>query len=284
MTKIARRSGPLTTKDAVEKVQGRFGSVEELAAALIEHCPGYLEGEVGLTEAAKALDLPPPVLGKVISNGDFNTALDRLAAFQEYSYQHRRAAMGNLSRVATDPEKTVMTRSGEPAKVDRDADEMIKADSHLRKVQGRPLESGGGGTSLGLQVVFGGTGDAQTVTITGGEVKDGEAEQPYTPNRRGDPPPEGARRFYREERPGDEGHDPRLPREFDFERDPDTDETEIGPMATGEAVGEPTRRDPLDEDDMIEVPPGAGSAPGRKFPKLPSQKRMEEEREKQGKP
>lgn len=211
-----REMAPKRTRTALEPVEDLYGSIEEFAATVMDVCPGYVEGDYGASEAAQALELPLSAFMRAIREPAFNKVLDQLAAYSEYSFRERKVAMRNLASIARSRKKTVMTRSGEPAEVDRDADEMIKADSHLRKIQGQPLEGerrqGGGG----ITIIFGGQDgqSLQEVTIdveanepsdegqaddAGEEVSDG-----YRGSKMGDLPPPGARRFYGDDSDGSE--------------------------------------------------------------------------------
>lgn len=219
---------PRTTQEALEAVDARFGGLDELAITMIDRCPDYLEGEIGLAEAATRLNVPFIELSAAVSAPDFNKALDRLASYSEYSFGKRRVVMRNLTSIATTMQKTTMSRSGKAVLVDREADEIIKADMHLRKLQGRPVDEPRKDAGIGIQIVFGGTGDADDRTVDvkvvdgeegdeGGKVK---AATPYVPNRAGSLPPADARKHYRGENPS-EGRDSdgSLRPELDFTRE-----------------------------------------------------------------
>lgn len=220
--------------DPLEAIEARYGSLEEFAVAVIDNVPEVLEQGANLSEAAVDLGVPFTALTRAMSHPDFHKMLDRLASFGEYSFAKRRVAMGNLATIATTMQKTTMSRSGQPVLVDREADEIIKADSHLRKVQGQPVDEKKQSVDLGIQIVFGGASEGESIDV---EVRDGDEEEgpeAYRGNRRGALPPEGARRFYRDEQ---EPRDPdkRLRPEFDFDRE----ETE-GPKGTGSVAAAAT--------------------------------------------
>lgn len=253
---------------ALEAVEARYGGVEDLAIAIFEVCPAFLglDGdEMSLPEAAKALNLPVEAVGAAVSHPEFNRTLDRLAAYGEYDFGKRRVAMRNLAHVATTLQKTVMTRSGKAARVDRDADEMIKADSHLRKLQGQPLDEPKRAGGTGIQIIFGGAspdgGDTVDVRFHEGDDDDagrgaakdaGETEEEgpavYQGNRRGALPPENARRFYRD---GTEPPDPdrKVRPEFDFRGEESEEARGVGSVAAAKALarGDGPGGDPGDE-------------------------------------
>lgn len=239
---IANRRGP----DPLQAVSDTYGSIEEFAVTVLDVCPGYLEGEYGAPEAAEALEVPLHSFMRAVSSPDFNETLDRLAGFAEYSFRERKIAMRNLSNIATTAQKLTMSRSGKPVTVDRDADEIIKADSHLRKVQGRPLERREAGMGGGITIIFGGAqnGEQQEEIVV--ETHDVESPKaPYRPNSLGALPPSGARRFY-----GDDGNEQakqgRVHQEFDFSGEEIEGPRGTGSVAAAKILGE---RDRKSEDD-----------------------------------
>lgn len=184
-------------KEPLKVVKDAYGSIEEFTMAVIDACPGYLEGEYGAKEAAEALELPITAFQRAISTPEFNQTLDQLASLTEYSFAERRLAMRNLAKIATTAQKLTISRSGKPVTVDRDADEIIKADSHLRKVQGRPLDKNEKSVGSGITIIFGGAApNASEEIIVEASDEDEVVDAPYRPNGLGELPPEGARRLY----------------------------------------------------------------------------------------
>jgi hypothetical protein len=226
-------------KEPLQAVKDTYGSLEEFAIAVLDVCPGYLEGEYGAHEAAEALDLPLTAFLRAVSTPDFNETLDRMASFSEYSFMNRQIAMRNLVSIATTAQKLTMSRSGKPVTVDRDADEIIKADTHLRKVQGRPLEKREGGGGGGITIIFGGSmqGGASEQEVVVESLDDeatSEETNRYTPNALGALPPPGARRFYGDDDDAQEKQG-RISQEFDF-----SSEEAEGPRGTGSVAAAKT--------------------------------------------
>lgn len=203
----------MTEKDALVRLETQFGSLEAFLVALLERAPGYLEGNTGLIEAAKRLEVPPALLGRAVVSDKLATLLDQAAAHSEYSLIERRKTMQNLVEVATSAKKTVMTRAGDAKEIDRDAKEMIAADEHLRKLQQRPLDAPEISVGAMLQINFG-----MPHPEVESDVIDAQARPAHhQPKRAGDLPPRDAARLYQKdsERPalppgGREGG------EFDF--------------------------------------------------------------------
>ena len=204
------------SKEPLKAVKDAYGSIEEFTMILLDVCPGYLEGEYGANEAAEALELPLSAFTRAVSTPEFNETLDQLASFSEYSYDKRRLAMRNLAKIATTAQKLTISRSGKPVTVDRDADEIIKADTHLRKVQKRPLDKPEKGIGSGITIIFGGAApNAQEEIIVEAADDNEDAGTAYKPNGLGELPPPGARRFYGDDDPEEESGESVLS-EFNF--------------------------------------------------------------------
>ena len=233
---IANRRGP----DPLQVVKESYGSLEEFAMTVLDVCPGYLEGEYGASEAAQALELPLNSFTKAVSTPDFNAILDQMASFAEYSFRERRIAMRNLASIATTAEKTTISRSGKPVRVDREADEIIKADTHLRKVQGRPLDQREGNASTGITIIFGGSNndDAPPEIVVEAERSEGpKGRETYRRNTLGALPPTGARRFYDDDGERD-AKQHRLHQEFDFSSEEAESSRDTGSVADAKTLGE----------------------------------------------
>jgi len=227
-----------------------FGGPEELAIAMIDACPEWLEGEMTLAEVAKALNMPEVELGRAIARPEFNRTLDQMAAYAEYSFAKRRIAMKNLAHIANTLQKVTLTRSGRPVHVDRDADEIIKADTHLRKLQGQPVDEPKTNIGVGIQIVFGGGGPeggeygpdrTVDVTVDSQNLETPDPPDGFRPKRAGTLPPPGTRHLYPgETRVESEERSSPLRRELDFSNEEDPGPRGTGSIAAAKALAEGT--------------------------------------------
>lgn len=145
-----------TRHNAVSAVKQMYGDVESFVLAIAEQFPEYLNGDSISPEViAHHLGIPEFAFTQVINSNAYQTALDALAASQTYNLQARIRSMHEIAKVATGSQKLIMSPKGDPVYVDRDVNEMIAADKHLRNLQGRPLETSKGNSPGGITIQFG---------------------------------------------------------------------------------------------------------------------------------
>lgn len=180
---------------ALEQVSGSYGSVEEFALVVIEEAPEFLDGVRGqsVMKLAAQLKLPAGVVGRVLNSVPFQNALDQAAALSTYNYQKRVENMRQLASVAAAGKRLTTTTKGDVVEVDVDPSWNIRADEHLRKLQGRPLDSRGGSAMPTIQIHFEGASEG-SVSIE--QTTSEGAQRVYAANRAGALPPEGSRAYY----------------------------------------------------------------------------------------
>lgn len=147
-----------TRHNALQAVKKMYGDVESFVQHIADEHPDYLDGdELSPEIVASTLGIPMHAFLQVINHPSYQNALDSYAASQAYNLQARIRSMVKISTIAQGTEKLVMSPKGETAYVDRDAAEIIAADKHLRKLQGRPLEESTGNAPGGITIQFGDT-------------------------------------------------------------------------------------------------------------------------------
>jgi hypothetical protein len=214
MTLATKRS----KENAMLFVEENFGTLDEFFDTLLSEYPDIIEN--GITDATKqkvSQDWQVSIssLSRLVNMPEYENYLDRQIAKIQYNQHLRAETIEGLVKIATNPNKTVQTKAGGIAEVDRDAKEIIAADEYLRALQGRPVTDGdkSSGSQTSITISFG----------SAREINDGKTivAEAYKPNLPGQLPPSGTRKYYEGAgKPGENGQ--AIPMDYDFSSEEDS--------------------------------------------------------------
>lgn len=204
----------MNERTAIERVEQRYGTLEEFAVYCLTEAPELLDAAVSSTKKAKIANLDPATLDFLVTKSPkFRVLMRSAIANGLFGLAEEALHIKKVVDIATNKGKVVVTNKGDLVTVDNAEKAVIEAGRYLNEYRGTPLESSQKATQVGVNVVFGalpGSMDAETagdgsqaalsgreadapgrtITIAGHQVR------PHTPLRPGALPPEGARARY----------------------------------------------------------------------------------------
>ena len=164
------RSVKKSASELLKVVDDAFGGIENAAAVVAAHMLESEDGEQDLNKLSSYLGIDPQQVGLLLSHPGFNDALDRAITFQVYAPMSRIKAVKLFESVVSKGKKIVAS-GGKEVEVDRDVSELIAADTHLRKLQGREIISH---QTPAVNIVFEGLSKEDIGQMVAGEIEDAE--------------------------------------------------------------------------------------------------------------
>lgn len=165
----------MNSQDALQKIEEKFGSIEDFAWLLLNDYPEVVDGDYNLQVLAKKLRVPMPAVSKVLNTQNFRSVMSRMVVQSEYTILDEIRHVRSVKKDATNANKNVNVR--------------IAAREHLARLEGRPLNKQDQEVFVPIQINFGTLPGAVegTPTVTVGSPT-------FQMARPGQLPPEGARR------------------------------------------------------------------------------------------
>lgn len=199
---------------AIDRVEEKYGTLEEFALFCMVDAPEVLSSEVSAPVRAKMTGLDGRVLDFLLTKSPKFRALMRSAIANTYFGLAEEAShVKSVVAIATNKGKKVVSNKGHIVEVDNSEKAVIEAGRYLNEYRGTPLESSQRSATVGVQVIFGGLptpapgsadeatahqlvsgadhhGSERTVTVAGHTVRQ------HSPLRPGQLPPASARARY----------------------------------------------------------------------------------------
>lgn len=187
----------MTERQALERVEDVYGSVEQFALHILTEAPAVLDSSKAITLRASEASLEPMVLNFLLTQSQaFRRLMRQVMVNQSFDLASEHKHIEMVKTAATNSKKKeVVTPRGFIAEVDHSPDEVMKAGEYLNKYRGTPLNSGETQRGPSLIINFGGPmggdGDEKTLTVEGSESPTG-----FKRLRAGGLPPPGAQKRF----------------------------------------------------------------------------------------
>lgn len=204
----------MNERTAIERVEKRYGTLEEFAVFCLTEAPEILSMSIGPVQRAKVAQMDLETLDFLVTKSPkFRVLMRSAMANGAFGLAEEFEHISSVVKIATNRGKTVVTNKGDIVTVDNTEKAVIDAGRYLNEYRGTPLEASQKATQVGVNVVFGvipgyypgqdaqdgseiplpganGDAESRTITIAGHKVS------PHTPLRPGALPPPGARARY----------------------------------------------------------------------------------------
>lgn len=173
----------MNNQEALDKIEQRFGSVEDFAWTLLNNHPEVVEGKHNLQVLSQKLRVPMEAINRTMNSHHFRGLMTRLIVQSHYSLSDEIKHVQTMKKDATNAHKNVQTR--------------IAAREHLARMEGRPLNRQDQEVTVPIQINFG----SLPLNLEGVPTIDVESSG-FRMAKPGELPPEGARRKYLEKDTG----------------------------------------------------------------------------------
>jgi len=173
----------VNNQEALDKIEQKFGSVEDFAWVLLNEYPEVVDGKYNLQNLSQRLKIPMEAVSRTLNSAHFRGLMTRLVVQSEYAISDEIKHVKTMKRDATNASKNVNTR--------------IAAREHLARLEGRPLNRQDQEITVPIQINFG----SLPLNLEGVPTIDVEG-QGFRMAKPGELPPEGARRRYIEKGTG----------------------------------------------------------------------------------
>jgi hypothetical protein len=173
----------VNNQEALDKIEQKFGSVEDFAWVLLNEYPEVVDGKYNLQNLSQRLKIPMEAVNRTLNSQHFRGLMTRLVVQSEYAIADEIKHVRTMKRDATNARKNVNTR--------------IAAREHLARLEGRPLNRQDQEITVPIQINFG----SLTAHVEGMPTIDVEG-QGFRMAKPGELPPEGARRRYTDKSTG----------------------------------------------------------------------------------
>lgn len=167
----------VNNQEALDKIEMKFGSVEDFAWVLLNDYPEVVDGKYNLQVLSKKLKLPMEAVNRTLNSQHFRSLMTRLVVQSEYAISDEIKHVRTMKKDATNASKNVNTR--------------IAAREHLARLEGRPLNRQDQEITVPIQINFG----SLPLNVEGVPTIDVQ-DTGFRMAKPGELPPEGARRRY----------------------------------------------------------------------------------------
>ncbi len=198
--------------EALAVVEQKFGTVEDLAWALVNDHPEVFGEDYNLVAVAKKLKLPSNALGRILRSEAFRSVMTQIVVKHEFTLLDEVQHVKSVKKDALDSKNSLDVRT--------------KAREYLAMLEGRPFR-GGEQVGTAIQINFGHPSEVNY------EVRPDSTS--FKPKRSGELPPKRARRTSKEGQTTDTtSHGVDLGSDLDLW----SDESPYATLELGESEGE----------------------------------------------